>query len=312
MNNKILDFCWCVNCHSNLKYDKKGNVLTCTNCMTNYPIINGIPAFAHNYLTNDITAKAFSEQWAHYQNGEYEEDEVFGLNAKDYLEHFCYAFNIKNINEFDGIILEVGIGSGHLINALAQNAPKATIIGLDISDNVFKLSDMMNKYSNVFLIQGDLLNPPIRKATMEYIYSSGVIHHTKSVYESIKSLWQLLGKDKGKLYFWIYPSYQFCAYDRLRHILGKPYLFTENTRYFLSKILAPFIWFYFLVTKNYSYKTSLESLKTVSFRIFDNISPEFQHRVSKEDIQAYCKELNILNFTIKNDLGVLCKKDENE
>ncbi|RXJ79184.1 class I SAM-dependent methyltransferase [Arcobacter sp. F2176] len=312
MNSKILDLYKCVNCDSQLKDNIEKEVLECTNCSSEYPIINKVPAFCYNALNNNITAKAFSEQWTHYKNGEYEEDEVFGLKASDYLEHFCYAFNIKNIHDFEGTILEVGVGSGHLINVLAQNAPKATIIGMDISDNIFKLSNIMSKYPNVFLIQGDLLNPPIKKFSIKYIYSSGVIHHTKSVYGSIKSLWGLLKDNNGQLYFWIYPSYQYCAYDRLRNMLGKPYLFKERTRYILSKILAPFLWVYFFITKKYSYKISLESLKTVSFRIFDNISPEFQHRVSKEEIKEYCEKLNITNYTIKNDLGVLCIKDKDE
>jgi hypothetical protein len=58
------------------------------------------------------------------------------------------------------------------------------------------------------------------------------------------------------------------------------------------------------VTKKYSYKTSLESPSTIAFRLFDNLSPEFQFRFSKEDVQQWCVEVDGKNHEILNDLGV--------
>jgi len=308
MVNKILDLLQCVKCHTALDFIASSSTLKCIQCSTEYPIINGVPSFSYNSIDDDLTAKAFSNQWALYKNGEYESTEVFGLKEEDYLNHFCYAFKIDKIEELTGIILEVGVGSGHLINILASKAPNATIIGMDISDNIFALSPLMSKYKNLFLIQGDLLTPPLKASSINYLYSSGVLHHTKSLYDSIKSLWILLEECSGKFYFWVYPSYQFCAYDKLRQLLGKPYLYSEKTRYRLSKLLAPFLWIYFLITKKYSYKDHLESLATIQFRIFDNISPEFQHRASKQDIYDWCAQLEIKDYAIVNDLGVLCHK----
>lgn len=312
MNSKILDLCKCTKCNSTLTHKKKDELLVCINCLKEYPVINEVPSFSYNSIDNNITAQAFSQQWDSYNNNQYEDTMVFGLSSDDYINHFCYAFSIDDISQLDGTIVEIGIGSGHLLKALAEKAPKATIIGIDISENVFYLSKQLEKYENIHLIQADLLELPIKKESIDYVYSSGVLHHTEDTFNSVSSIWKIVKRDTGKMYFWIYPSYQFCAYDKLRNLLGKPYLYSKNTRYLLSKLLAPFLWIYFFTSKNYSYKSNLETLKTVQFRIFDNISPEFQHRTSKEDIKSWCKKLEIKDYTIVNDLGVLCKKEKNQ
>lgn len=305
-NNDIYEFLCCPDCKSNLI--RENDKLICNKCEIDYPIINNVPTFKLDAINNNITAQAFSQQWDSYNNNQYEDTMVFGLSSDDYINHFCYAFSIDDIYQLDGTIVEIGIGSGHLLKALAEKATKATIIGIDISENVFYLSKELEKYKNIHLIQADLLELPIKKESIDYVYSSGVLHHTEDTFISVSSIWKIVKRDTGKMYFWIYPSYQFCAYDKLRNLLGKPYLYRKNIRYLLSKLLAPFLWFYFLISKNYSYKNNLETLKTVQFRIFDNISPEFQHRTSKEDIESWCKKLEIKDYSIMNDLGVLCKK----
>lgn len=309
LSTEIIKKYCCPECHGSLFLNI--DFLQCNNCGKKYPIINDTPSFSYQSLDFDITAKAFSEQWDSYNKGDFEDEKVFGLSEKDYIDHFCYAFNIDNLESFSGTVLEVGVGSGHLIRALAERAPNALIIGLDISDNIFKLSKAFEKYSNVYLIHGDLLKPPLREDSIEYIYTSGVLHHTKDIFSSIKSLWKLLRGNGGQFYFWIYPSYQFCAYDTLRNILIKPYKWSKQTRMFLAIVLAPFMWLFFFITKKYSYKNSIESLATTRLRIFDNISPEFQYRSDKKDIENWCQTLKINNFIIKNDLGVLCIKDTN-
>lgn len=303
--HKLLQLLCCPKCGADVTSDKSIENINCNSCEASYPIINGIISFNIEAFENSITAKAFSEQWDGYNKGQFESNTVFGLSEDDYINHFCYAFNIKDIENFDGLILEVGVGSGHLIHALAKVAKKATIIGMDISDNLYSLAYLTEKFENLYLIQADLLNPPIKQHSIEYIYTSGVLHHTENTFKSVKSLWNLVANN-GEFYFWIYPSYSFCAYDKLRNILGKPYKFTKRTRKILSKLFAPILWTYFFTTKNYSYKDSLENLSTISFRIFDNISPEFQHRTSKKEIKEWCKEIKIDNYQIINDLGILC------
>lgn len=281
--------------------------LTCTVCGQKFPIIHGVPSFSFDSLANNITAKGFSEQWDSHKQQLFEKEDVFGLTVDDYIAHFCYAFGVDSHRNLDGVIIEAGVGSGCLIAELAKASPKAEFIGIDISDVVFSLSSIERDTPNLHLIQCDLVSLPLKKGIADMVYSSGVLHHIPSPSTGISSLWKLVKKG-GKFYFWVYPSYVYCAYDNLRKILGRPFMWPRKIRYLLSWLLAPVLWLYFFKTKRYSYKQTQESVSTIAFRIFDNISPEFQHRVSKVDIAAWCKSAEIDNYQIINDLGVLCSR----
>lgn len=315
MKHSLLKFLCCVSCAGDLSFcgddsshengEIISGILTCRGCGHEYSIIHGVPIFAPEALDHSITAKAFSEQWDKHKRGMFEKEDVFGLKKEDYLAHFCYAFDIERLEFLEGLTVEAGIGSGCLAVALAKVAPQNVVIGLDISNSVFSLSATANELPNLHLIQCDLVNPPLRKGLADRAYSSGVLHHLASPPDGVRSLWSLVGM-QGKLYFWVYPSYVFCAYDVLRRKLGRPYQWPGGARFFFSWLFSPFMWAYFFVTKRHSYKQSQESLRTVAFRILDNISPEFQHQVSKDDIETWAKQVGIGSYQIINDLGVRC------
>ena len=272
MKHSLLDIIRCIKCSNNLflkeyelvveKNEIKTGILECKGCGKQYPIISGVPVFQADASIHNITAKAFSEQWKAHNDGLFEKQQVFGFTENDYIAHFCYAFGIKNHHSLEELILEAGIGSGLLAYTLAKEAPKSIVIGLDISDSVFTLFSKAMELPNLHLIQCDLTNPPIKKGVIDKVYSSGVLHCTKNPSAGLSSLWSLLN-NKGKLYFWVYPSYIFCAYDWLRKMLGQPYKWTSKVRFLLSWLLAPIFWVYFFLTKRYSYKQSQESLKTI-------------------------------------------------
>ena len=204
-----------------------------------------------------------------------------------------------------GVAVEAGIGSGILAVALAKSAPEGTVIGIDISDSVFLLADVARDLPNLHLIQYDLRRPPLRPGVADRVYSSGVLHHVRAPEAGIEALWRLLS-EQGELYFWVYSAERFCIYDKLRRTLIRPYALPRRFRVSLAWILAPVLWSYFALTKNYSYKESLESLRTVAFRIFDNISPEYPHRISRTQLRSWCKTIGIERYRIVDELGVRC------
>lgn len=319
MKVDLLPFLRCINCSCELKLQsiehgskqskqsKQFADLVCTKCNASYPVIDGVPSFCGDALSLDITAMAFSNQWSNRVSGYFEGEDVFGFSQDDYIKHFCYAFNIEDIANLEGVIVEAGIGTGHLVVALSKLAPNATVIGLDISSSVFGLTDQVEKIPNLHLIQCDLTNPPLRLGFANKVYASGVLHHLKDVGAGIKSLWRLTANN-GTLYFWIYPNYSFCLYDCARCLLVTPYKLYPNIRLILSWILAPIFWCYFKLTNKYSYRNSMEKISTIAFRLFDNLSPEFQHRFSKEQATNLCHEAGIYDLEIINDLGVRCKR----
>lgn len=49
-------------------------------------------------------------------------------------------------------------------------------------------------------------------------------------------------------------------------------------------------------------------MATIALRIFDNISPEFQSRHSKEEVEQWLAKLNAHSCEIVNDLGFVIIK----
>jgi len=305
VKNLPIDLMCCPICSGSLEDKKIINILECTVCKKTFNVVNGVPVFNPEALSNDITAKAFSEQWENRRLGLFEGDDIFGFKEQEYVDNFCFAFDIDDIKKSQGVVVEAGIGSGCLAISLAKASPNTIVIGIDISETVFSLSKNAKELPNLYLIQCDLVNPPIKKDSIDKVYSSGVLHHIKTPKDGIDSLWKITNKE-GKFYFWVYPSYSFCAYDALRNLLGKPFKWHKTTRLFFSWTLAPIMWLYFKSTKKYSYKANLEKINTIAFRIFDNISPEYQHRLSKQQIQTICEDVGIRKYEIINDLGIRC------
>ncbi|QWE22947.1 methyltransferase domain-containing protein [Polynucleobacter sp. AP-Jannik-300A-C4] len=316
MKDSLLDILCCPHCHSSLmisgaEYTAQNYIisglLVCTQCQLKYPILHGVPLFSAESLESDITANNFSGQWDMRRRGFFESNEVFGFNPTEYLENFKYSFQIQDVNLPGEFILEAGVGSGVLFLELAKKSPQSHIIGVDIASTVFFLESNVRHYENAHIIQADIALLPLKSLRIDKIYSSGVIHHTANMRNSLAELYRLL-KKRGSLFFWIYPAYIFCAYDALRKILYRPYKWRRSTRLCFSWLMAPAMFLFFFITGKYSYKNNLENFQTIAFRIFDNISPEFQHRSTADEILTLCHEVGIDDPLKINDLGVLCVK----
>lgn len=317
MRVKLIDFLACPDCGGNLQLESlqeaapnqeiDAGELGCNFCNRSFPIINGVPAFALQAVDTDITARGFGQQWSARKQGRFERDAVFGFTDQDYLDHFCFAFTIDDLSALTGVSVEAGIGSGNLVVALAQAAPNAVVIGMDISNSVFALRDAASQLPNLHLVQCDLTRPPLRKSVAERVYTSGVLHHLREPAAGVKALWPLVS-NSGKMYFWVYPAYPPCAYDRVRRLFVKPFVLPVWFRFTLAWMLAPVLWAYFRITGSYSYKQAMESLHTVAFRLFDNFTPQYQHRVTQEQVRSWCSDAQVPNVNIVNDLGVVCSR----
>jgi len=312
MHTEILKYICCIDCGGNLNIRSNSIhnsnliievAIECDECNSIYPINNGVPNFikGRGEAENSITAKGFTAQWDARSKGLFEASDIFGFTKEDYLENFCYAFNITDIKEMQGVNVEAGIGSGILSETIALMAPNSVVIGLDISDQVYEISKRSVHIKNLHIIKADLCRSPIKKHTVNRVYSSGVLHHIPSISLGIRSLFDLLSNN-GIFYFWVYPDYKKCAYDKVRNFIGSSFLWPFQVRLIFSYFLSPFLWTYFKISKNYSYKSTLENIKTVQFRIYDNISPEYQFRYSKDDINLILDKLEC-NSEVINDLG---------
>lgn len=94
-------------------------------------------------------------------------------------------------------VLEVGCGTGQLINYLALETNN-NLVGLDptkASLNLAKEFADKNKISNVQFVNADIFDDVLKHEVFDFIWTNGVLHHTKDPYSAFKILIKSLKKD---------------------------------------------------------------------------------------------------------------------
>ena len=311
MKREILNIICCPNCYSSFELstaDSDGNKiasgkLVCPKCDVDYPIIDGLPVIVKDTGKMATTQRAFGNQWLWQNNGYFEDDTIYGGTEKDELNDFKIGLGISNkTNLSEKVILDAGCGSGRLTKNVATMAKDAKIIGIDMSNAAEVANARSHDIDNMHIIQCNILSPPFRPNTFDYIWSKGVIHHTPSTSRSFSKLDNLLAK-KGTIYIWVYALHKFNPYALARKLLWRPYVLPPQVRYFLSWLFAIPLFFCSIAIRQ------RRELRNIVFCLYDSFAPEFAHRHSKKEVMDWFfshkyKEVNL----IRDDVGVQGKK----
>lgn len=102
-------------------------------------------------------------------------------------------------------VLDAGCGMGRYLEVAASYG--AEVVGMDLSVSVERAWRETAYRPQVHLIQGDILKPPLRPQTFDFIYSIGVLHHTPDPRRAFGSLCPRL-RDGGRISIWVYPTFQ--------------------------------------------------------------------------------------------------------
>jgi SAM-dependent methyltransferase len=128
-------------------------------------------------------------------------------------------------------VLEVGCGTGQLSNYFAIGTNN-NIVGLDptmASLNLAKNFADKNKISNIQFVNADIFADVLQEEFFHFIWTNGVLHHTKNPYGAFKILIKSLKKE-GYILVGLYNKI-----GRIRTILRR-YLFKIFGRVFIEKI----------------------------------------------------------------------------
>jgi ubiquinone/menaquinone biosynthesis C-methylase UbiE/uncharacterized protein YbaR (Trm112 family) len=183
----------CPGCRQDLKRDYAS--LVCVNCKQEYKVEDGIVKIIPN-LTDDL--KFSIEKW----------DEMYRKQLdmlsfyKEYenykkLYHQNIYNQLKNEKDFENITyLEIGCGQFFLGLDIAKECD--LIIGIDICPSALKIAKRMMEergVENYILIQGDILNLPIKNDIADLVFGGGVIEHFKGTQKCVNELHRVLRKD---------------------------------------------------------------------------------------------------------------------
>jgi uncharacterized protein YbaR (Trm112 family)/2-polyprenyl-3-methyl-5-hydroxy-6-metoxy-1,4-benzoquinol methylase len=165
------------------------------------------------------TARAFGFEWNTYQVTRPEEDIVTlaALTGFDrdfyrkvfFADIFTYSPAEDDVRNVDTsplagcTVIEMGCGMGKYVKTVARHA--ALAVGLDLSHSLERARENTRHLANVLLVQGDILQPPFRPGTFDYVYSVGVLHHTPDCRKAFQRSAALV-KPGGRFSVWLYPT----------------------------------------------------------------------------------------------------------
>lgn len=118
---------------------------------------------------------------------------------------------------FKGIILDLGCANGRNFELIST--PPNKLIGIDLSFELLKIARSNLKYNSQYsqfesnfiqLILGDIVNLPIRKRSMDTIFSIATIHHIKKKSERERVIAQIheLLRENGSLILTVWRKWQ--------------------------------------------------------------------------------------------------------
>ena len=152
------------------------------------------------------TRDTFAFKWA--MRDTYESSVVSTTTQNWLFERYCGGDKHRLARWLEGerkIILDAGCGSGHSgLLFFGDHLKEHNYLGVDISSavEIAKVRFTEAGYDADFL-QADLLNLPVPDASVDIIFSEGVLHHTDNTERAIKMLTTKL-KPGGRFLFYVY------------------------------------------------------------------------------------------------------------
>jgi SAM-dependent methyltransferase len=135
--------------------------------------------FASDAEKQQHTNDSFSDKWSKYSKST-EQEVTYQFQRDWYLTLYGFADeeelreHLRNCT----VIFDAGCGLGYKSAWLAELAPHALVIGMDFSEAVRLAAETYAEISNLFFIQGDIVDTGLHDGVIDYVNCDQVIMQT--------------------------------------------------------------------------------------------------------------------------------------
>lgn len=169
---------------------------------------NSFAGFDEDNAAGDVqkkTGEVYFKLWKNFNKEEYYSQAYAML--KERLK--------KNVIRLDGVkhALDDGCGGGRYSLAL-KKLGCARVSGVDISVNSIALARSMNPFndSQVQFSVSSVLELPFEPESFDFVFSNGVLHHTRSTEQGISEIFRVLKKG-GRCWLYLYGGKESFFWD---------------------------------------------------------------------------------------------------
>jgi SAM-dependent methyltransferase/uncharacterized protein YbaR (Trm112 family) len=304
----------------------KEGVLLCSACKVYYPIYSYVPVmlvFETNfhkkfqkenfqklqlfpdyktpsgsaYPGEKAVQETFTDQWHTVVDSElsflYTQEELKLLNQKVWLK------SLEPSREKVKRVLNIGCGLGRESVALQAVVNSDEVFAIDLNFALFQGAELLKENQGINFVIASLFNIPFKPLSFDLVYSQGVLHHTFSTYEALKSIAHYVRKE-GYLFIWVYG-----LDDHL--VLGGTVGIITRLLYIVESILRPLIskspgflrniifsiltLVFYPIDKIRVRNAGTWKLKNTNHGLRDWLSPRFAFRHSYNEVLEWFEEL---------------------
>jgi SAM-dependent methyltransferase/uncharacterized protein YbaR (Trm112 family) len=306
MRNDIMRLIRCPACGghvANEKTERYGERLLCEACSEAYPVVNGIPRMALSTETSQKIASSFGFQWSARAKSHFERDTLYGLSPEAERRNFFDGLGIDPGDLDAKTILDAGCGDGFLLTLLGEYP--VTAVGIDINTSIELAYQRTQRQRNVAVLQADIFAPPFPSEAFDYVWCEGVLVATEDPRKGFGALSRLV-KPGGRLYVWVYPSERLSIYQRMRDLIRIGHRLPRALLMRLCYGLALPVALLRMLRRH----SQRESLRTVAFALFDNLSPVVQTRHTAAEVRSWFEEHGFVDVKQSGYIGMSGTKGE--
>jgi SAM-dependent methyltransferase len=288
-----------------------------------FPIIHGVPRFNINENSASYT-KSFGYQWNKWPYIQFE-----GENTNKPMQgHTTQMFeriteiSLRENDLENKFICDIGCGSGRFIDLLSKSSN--FLIGIDSSESVYAASKRFGYNPRVLICQADVLHLPLKKNSVDHVYSIGVLHHTEDPKKGVKEISRIL-KQNGTASISVYGKGGYYD-DQIVRFYRR--LFAHSWRFFgphlpllysrvivtITRPLERFARLKILLKPILMYipHIQLPDFKWSILDTFDSITPSYQKGISYFELFSYMSEYELFNIKAVNWGGTSLKGTRGE
>jgi len=163
-----------------------------------YPERFAVPAYvsgssAHISQEGEKTQERFGYEWMRYPACFHDEERGIFIEETQ-----------LSPAEFAGrLTLDAGCGMGRFTRVAGSHGGE--VIGVDLSESVYRASELTGHMLNVHIVQADLMHLPFPAESFDIIYSLGVLHHTPDTHKAFASVARQV-RPGGMFSIWVYGT----------------------------------------------------------------------------------------------------------